>query len=134
MRSTWKVDTIMILTCVATYYLHEYIVPAAIQILATLLGTAIAFFVGFNNNQAYDRWWEARIIWGALVNDCRSWARNILHYTNLDNSGKEELFAIKRQMILRQISFVYSLKESLRRKTDGYYEKYLSESELRKVK
>lgn len=137
LRITWKVDLLMIITCVATYYSHEYIVPRAIQIpatLATLLGTAIAFFVGFNNNQAYDRWWEARIIWGAIVNDCRSWARNILNYTTEGNLGNDELFAIKKRMVIRQISFVYALKETLRRNADGYYEQYLTDTEIKIVK
>ena len=39
------------------------------------LGSALAIFLAFRNNSAYDRWWEARKIWGALVNDSRSWAR-----------------------------------------------------------
>jgi putative membrane protein len=137
LQTTWKVDVVMIITCVGTYYLHTYVVPTAIQIpatLATLLGTAIAFFVGFNNNQAYDRWWEARIIWGAIVNDSRSWARNILQYAQVVSAGDAELAALKKQMILRQISFVYALKENLRRKTEGYYEQYLSKSELQQVK
>ena len=136
LRYTWKVDLIMIITCAATYYLHEYIVPSAIQIpafLVTLLGTAIAFFIGFNNNQAYNRWWEARIIWGALVNDSRSWARNILHYTTENSSDNDELSTTKRRMIFRQISFVYSLKESLRGTTDQYYKKYLDDQEEVKV-
>jgi putative membrane protein len=47
------------------------------------MGTAIAFFIGFNNNQAYDRWWEARIIWGGLVNDSRSWQEAILRIVTI---------------------------------------------------
>ena len=130
-------DIFIVLTCLTAYYLHEYVVPKAIQIpatLATLLGTAIAFFVGFNNNQAYDRWWEARIIWGGLVNDCRSWARNILNYTVAGTLSDDELLSIKKRMIFRQISFVYALKENLRKKDDGYFEKYLSGEEAHKVK
>jgi putative membrane protein len=38
-----------------------------------LLGTAVAFVVGFKNNASYDRMWEARRIWGAIVNGSRSW-------------------------------------------------------------
>lgn len=127
----------MIFTCVATYYMHEYVVPRAIQIpatLATLLGTAIAFFVGFNNNQAYSRWWEARTIWGAIVNDSRSWARNILHYTVPGELTFDELAALKKRIIFRQIGFVYALKESLRRNAEGYYAQYLSETDLEQVK
>lgn len=136
-RFTWKVDLFLILTCAATYYLHEYIVPSAIQIpptLPTLLGTAIAFFIGFNNNQSYDRWWEARIIWGALINDSRSWARNIMQYTIQGSSDNNELLTIRRRMILRQISFVYSLKDNLRRTTDQYYKKYLNDQDDVKLK
>lgn len=137
LRSTWKVDLMMIFTCVATYYLHEYIVSRAIQIpatLATLLGTAIAFFVGFNNNQAYSRWWEARTIWGAIVNDSRSLARNILYYTVPGELTIDELAALKKRIIFRQIAFIYALKESLRRNAEGYYKQFLSETELEQVK
>ncbi|MDO1449322.1 bestrophin family ion channel [Rhodocytophaga aerolata] len=136
LRSTWKVDLMMIFTCVATYYLHEYIVSRAIQIpatLATLLGTAIAFFVGFNNNQAYSRWWEARTIWGAIVNDSRSWTRNILYYTVPGELTIDELAALKKRIIFRQIAFIYALKESLRRNAEGYYKQFLSETDLEQV-
>ena len=75
LRNTWQIDLIMIVSCTLAYLVrtflikHHFSIPA---IIPTVLGTAIAFFVGFNNNQAYDRWWEARKIWGALVNDSRS--------------------------------------------------------------
>lgn len=39
-----------------------------------LLGTAVAFVIGFKNNASYDRLWEARRIWGAITNMSRSWA------------------------------------------------------------
>ncbi len=132
-RLTWKVDLFLIVTCAASYYAHEYLFPSAIQIpptLPTLLGTAIAFFIGFNNNQAYDRWWEARIIWGGLINDSRSWARNILYCTTAGTLETTELNMLKKQMIFRQIGFIYLLKNNLRRSTDPYYKKYLSDSEI----
>jgi putative membrane protein len=96
------------------------------------LGTSIAFFVGFNNNQAYDRWWEARKIWGALVNDSRSWARSLLAFV-APESWDEELKATKRRMILRHLAFVYALKSELRPQNDYAYRKYLSEEELASV-
>ena len=43
-----------------------------------LLGTAIALVLTFKNNSAYERWWEARTVWGAIVNDSRSLARQAL--------------------------------------------------------
>jgi len=38
----------------------------------SILGTAVAFYIGFKNNSAYDRLWEARKIWGGIVNNSRS--------------------------------------------------------------
>ena len=137
LRATWKMDIVLALTCFATYVLHAYIIPDAIRIPGTvvaILGPAIAFFVGFSNNQAYDRWWEARTIWGSLVNDCRSWARNILSYTRESEVEYGEINQIKKRMILRQISFVYALNKDLRRKEHGYFEKYLTVAELAKVR
>jgi putative membrane protein len=68
-RNTWKVDIVMVISCSAAYLAREYLIANHIEIPAitpTVLGTAIAFFIGFNNNQAYDRWWEARKIWGGI--------------------------------------------------------------------
>jgi putative membrane protein len=102
--------------------------------LSTLLGTALAFFVGFNNNQAYSRWWEARTIWGGLVNDSRSWARNLIYYTGGATGTVQMLADEKNKMILRHIAFVYALKENLRKKTDGYFEQYLTVEEVKFVR
>ena len=38
-----------------------------------LVGTATAFIVGFKNTQTYNRLWEARQIWGVILNTSRSW-------------------------------------------------------------
>src|SRR5687767_6478528 len=40
----------------------------------SLIGTAVAFYVGFKNNQSYERGWEARKVWGSIVNLSRSFA------------------------------------------------------------
>lgn len=132
LKSTWKMDFYIVLTCVVAHLLHKVLIPNDVEIpgmLATLLGTALAFFIGFSNNQAYDRWWEARRIWGELVNDSRSWARNVTEYTN--NEGfPGDINDVKKRMVLRHISFVYALKESLRNRPEGYYEKYLSNREI----
>jgi putative membrane protein len=110
LKDTWQVDLIMIASCTVAYLVrefliaHHYVIPA---IIPTLLGTAIAFFIGFNNNQAYDRWWEARRIWGSLVNDSRSFARSLLNFVDCDQE-------IAERMIYRHIAFLYALKTNLR--------------------
>jgi putative membrane protein len=119
----------MIISCTIAYFVrtelikHHFEVPA---IIPTVLGTAIAFFVGFNNNQAYDRWWEARKIWGGLVNDSRSWARCVISYI----AGNEDL---KTRMVYRQIAFLYALKAKLRGAVDETYSKYLSEEDVLEI-
>lgn len=40
----------------------------------SVLGVILSIFLVFRTNTAYDRWWEARIHWGALVNNCRNMA------------------------------------------------------------
>ena len=137
LRSSWRTDVFVIVTCTIAYCIHEYIIPRAIQIptmIPTLLGTAIAFFVGFNNNQAYDRWWEARIIWGNIVNDSRSWARNILNFSTQGNLTAEEFEHLKHQMVCQQIGFVYALKDVLRIKTEEYYKRFFTQEEIIEMK
>src|SRR6478609_9735754 len=114
---TWKVDMLMLLLCILAYnvdktLLKEVQIPPA---LPTLMGTAIAFFIGFNNNQAYGRWWEARIIWGELVNQSREWARNLMAYCSVpENGSAEDLKRHQQKMIFRHLAFLYALHSSLR--------------------
>jgi putative membrane protein len=127
-KITWKIDILILLMCTAAYFIDTLLMPEVhlVPALATLMGTAIAFFIAFNNNQAYSRWWEARIIWGGIVNDSRSWTRNLLAYA--DAPATEA-----RRMSLRHIGFLYALKASLRNMKDDVYKNYLPEEEWEKV-
>jgi putative membrane protein len=131
-RNTWHVDLIMIASCTGAYFIREYLIAyhfSIPSIIPTVLGTAIAFFIGFNNNQAYDRWWEARKVWGGLVNDSRSFARSLLSYV----PRNDESNIIVKRMICRHIAFLYALKANLRNTVDLIYVKYLDESEKNEI-
>lgn len=134
LEGTWRSSIYVAATCAITYLLNEYLLKGSFELPAvvpTILGTALAFFIGFNNNQAYDRWWEGRKIWGALVNDSRTWARQIMEYTSItDKVDETELGKLKKKSIYRHIAFLYALKENLRGSNDKEYENYLSEEEL----
>ncbi|PZF74886.1 bestrophin family protein [Taibaiella soli] len=135
-KITWKLDLLMIGLCTAAYFTDTYLLPKMVvpATLPTLIGTAIAFFIAFNNNQAYSRWWEARTIWGALVNDSRSWARNILTYCNTDTSFDDtELKKLQRKMVFRHIGFLYALKAALRKIPSDEFAKYLTDEDAKKV-
>ena len=79
----------------------------------SLIGTAVAFYVGFKNNQSYDRVWEARKIWGAVVNSSRSWAVMINAYVRKPDGSEAEIKTIKTALIYRHIAWLYTLREQL---------------------
>lgn len=82
-----------------------------------VIGTAVAFYVGFKNNSAYDRMWEARKIWGAIVNDSRKWGANIRAYVSnqflKDDLPDHELRSIHKKIIYRHIGWLYTLRSQL---------------------
>ena len=65
------------LAVVAAYKVLHWDWVALPHIPLTLFGSAIGIIVAFRNQSAYARWWEARTLWGALVNNSRSWARQV---------------------------------------------------------
>jgi len=79
-----------------------------------LIGTAEAFLVGFKNNQAYDRLWEARKIWGGIVNSSRSFASMVYAFdTNNENLGKFDIEDRKKKIVHRHIAWLYAFREQL---------------------
>ncbi|MGQ3132170.1 MAG: bestrophin family protein [Flavobacteriales bacterium] len=78
----------------------------------SLIGTAVAFYVGFKNNQSYDRVWEARKIWGAIVNNSRKLGAMVRNYRSLDAGASSEA-ELRKQIILRHIVYLYQLREQL---------------------
>lgn len=77
----------------------------------SLLGTVVAIYLSFRNTTAYARWWEARTLWGALVNHSRSFARQVIAL--LPEGGDD----LKRELILRHIAYVHALRLHLRRES-----------------
>ena len=76
----------------------------------TLVGVALALFLGFRNSSAYDRWWEGRKLWGALVNTMRTLTRQALTMT--DDAPHKRLFL---DML---VAFTYAMRDQLR--GDGF--------------
>ncbi len=83
-----------------------------------LIGTAVAFIVGFKNNATYDRLWEARMIWGAIVNSSRSWGMMVKTYITNKHAQQplqeNELKEIHRRMIYRHVAWLTALRHQLR--------------------
>jgi len=85
--------------------------------IGSVFGLAVAFFLGFRMNSAYDRWWEARKIFGELTNNTRSFVTKIFVYfknkKNLVNGNTEELL---RDMIDLSRSYIRQLKNEMHNK------------------
>lgn len=106
-------------------------IPIAVP---TIMGTVISLLLAFRSNQAYDRWWEARNIWGAIVNDSRSLTRQVLSFAAEGVYEEEEFRHFRKAFVKRQIAWTYSLGQSLRR-TNGIQglERLVSRRELQQV-
>ncbi len=72
-----------------------------------LIGTASAFIIGFKNTQTYNRLWEARQIWGAIVNSSRSWGIMTKDFVEADK-------AIHQELIYRHCAWLTALRYQLR--------------------
>ena len=80
-----------------------------------LFGSAIGLIVAFRNNSSYGRWWEARTLWGGIVNNSRSWARQVLTaIAPQQESDREAVRAMQCRMIYLQIAWVHALRQQLR--------------------
>lgn len=74
----------------------------------SLLGIVLGLFLVFRTNSAYDRWWEGRRLWGALVNSTRNLALKLNAYLSKENHEDRDWFA---KMIS---NFIFATKEGLR--------------------
>ena len=83
-----------------------------------LIGTAVAFLIGFKNSASYDRMWEARKIWGEIVNLRRAWAIKVKGYVTTEFTDREipekEIDVIQRRMIYRHLAWLTALRFQLR--------------------
>lgn len=88
--------------------IYQKALPEMPLTIPAFIGTAISILLSFKLNQSYDRWWEARKVWGSIVNDCRSF---VIQLQTLVKDGNE---ATVKKMAYRQIAWCYALGRSLR--------------------
>jgi putative membrane protein len=104
------VYTLVIVLLHDRFNLKDMAIPLSVPMI---MGTVISLLLAFRSNQAYDRWWEARTVWGAIVNDSRTFSRQVLSF--IDNSyDAEDIGHFRERMIRRQIAWCYALSQSLR--------------------
>lgn len=117
----------VIINVVANRMVHK--LPEMPLTIPVFLGTAISILLSFKMSQSYDRWWEARKVWGSIVNDSRTLVIQL--QTLIDRQKHKELIS---RIAHRQIAWCYSLGQSLR----GLHplaemERYLPDEEIRRL-
>lgn len=150
-----KYDMLFVLAMsILTYSLKKAYgseVPRIPVSLPAFLGTAISLLLSFKLSQSYDRWWEARKVWGSVVNDSRSLVLQLMGFARPGNEqpgptaakeGKspQALSAWLKRISYRQIAWSYALGRSLRgQDAMGFLSEekkageLLSESDLEKI-
>ena len=106
--------------------LYDVVVVAAYQglhwewialphIPLALYGSAIGLILGFRNQSSYARWWEARALWGAIVNNARSWGRQTVTLRAPGGTEPADLLSMRIKLVYHQIAFVHALRLHLRK-------------------
>jgi len=91
---SWRMVLFSLFTGSAAIFVYEYLGWKWVAIPwlpVSLVGTATAFFVGFKNNQSYDRSWEARKIWGSITNHSRSFSASIRAFVRHNSVYTKEI-------------------------------------------
>ena len=103
---------LLMLFSAALVWLHNRfaLVPEIEGTGFTVFGIALSLFLGFRNNAAYDRWWEARKLWGGLLADLRSFARESQIFV------RDE--ARQRDIVRLALSFLHLHRANLRKLAD----------------
>ena len=109
-REVWRpLSLLFVWDVVVTiaYYRPSFVAP---QLPLTLFGSVLALFLGFRSNSAYQRWWEARTLWGLMINASRSLARSVRNFMPDPAAGP-----LKHEIVRRQVAYVNALRCQLRR-------------------
>lgn len=123
MRSTLWVGLYALIVCLVVDVLDILDYISMNPTIFSLLGVILSIFLVFRTNTAYDRWWEARKQWGALVNNTRNFAIYVHAMFPPDDAE------IRRFMGKHIANFCYALVEHLRSGTQLEKLIYLTEEE-----
>ena len=124
-REVWKPLAVLFVWDVAVTGFYLWSPFSAPSLPLTIFGTVLALFLGFRDNSAYQRWWEGRVLWGAMINASRNIAREARNFL-----PEGEAHDMRRSIVLRQVAYVNALLTQLRRQTpDEEVLRFLSKGE-----
>ncbi|GAO44858.1 bestrophin family protein [Flavihumibacter petaseus] len=95
-----------------------------------IVGTLVSLLLAFRTSQSYERWWEARIVWGAIVNDSRTLIRQLLQFLPDTPAARKEV----QDFAERQSIWCFALGESLRQSGSSVrVQQYLSHHQVESI-
>lgn len=112
------IPTLLTLMCFTSFlvFMHHkkmLVLPELSLTPFSLLGVSLSLFLGFRNNAAYERWWEARKQWGEMVHEIRSLARS--SETLLDLAAEQNIAGeLRKQLLSWMAAHSHALRASLR--------------------
>lgn len=108
----------IITACVAAYYFLDLTWIKIPWTPLALIGTAVAFVIGFQNNSAYGRIWEARKIWGGIVNTSRTFGMFLQDMITNEHAttkvSEEQLKMEIKELTYRHIAWMTALRHAMR--------------------
>ena len=124
-REVWKPLLVLFVWDVIVTGFYIWSPFRAPSLPLTIFGSVLALFLGFRDNAAYQRWWEGRVLWGAMINASRNIAREARNF--LPGDAARDL---RRSIVLRQVAYVNALRTQLRRQqVDAEVLRFLSRGE-----
>ena len=115
MRFAWKNLIFFTSFAALVFYAYHFLWLDFIDIPfqpLSVIGIAVAFYIGFKNSQSYDRFWEGRKIWGGIVNYSRTWAIQVISFVQTGDGEADR--KIHRELIYRHLAWINALRVQLR--------------------
>lgn len=108
-----QIIIIFIMSCLITWGHRERpgMILSVSGVPFAVLGTALSVFLSFRNNACYQRWWEARLVWGQLVIAARTFSRQTLLF---EATYGEEGRKIRRNLLTLAMAMPHALVQHLR--------------------
>lgn len=118
----WRFLVPYLVYCALVVWCHEsgkqYDIHIFIPFLPlSTIGIAVSFYLGFKNNQSYERLWEARKIWAHIVSTSRTWGNQVMNLVfdpDPEHPSSESIQAAQHKLILCQLAWINSLRVALR--------------------
>ena len=115
MRFAWKNLIFFALYAGLVFYTYHFLWLDFLDIPfepLSVIGIAVAFYIGFKNSQSYDRFWEGRKIWGGIVNYSRTWALQVISFVQTKDPVADK--KLQREMVYRHLAWINALRVQLR--------------------